>query len=45
MGAEKGNDNKNTVSSVTNFLIRQNFELVNFKETRTTGLFKNLIYG
>tara|TARA_X000001036_G_C20551390_1_gene754535 strand:- start:74 stop:799 length:726 start_codon:yes stop_codon:yes gene_type:complete len=45
MGAEKGNDNKNTVSSVTNFLIRQNFELVNFNETRTTGLFKNLIHS
>lgn len=45
MGAEKGNDNRNTVSSVTNFLIRQNFELVNFNETRTTGLFKNLIYS
>lgn len=45
MGAEKGNDNKNTVSSVTNFLIRQNFELVNFNETRTTGLFKNLSYS
>lgn len=45
MGAEKGKDNENTVSSVTNFLISQNFNLVNFKETRTTGLFKNSIYN
>lgn len=44
MGPEKGIKNENTVSSVINFLIRQNFDLVNFKETRTTGLFKNLIY-
>jgi FkbM family methyltransferase len=45
MGAEKGNENENTVSSVTNFLSHQNFELVNFQETRTTGLFKNLLYS
>ena len=45
MGAEKGNENENTVSSVTNFLSHQNFELVNFQETRTTGLFKNLLYN
>lgn len=45
MGAEKGIDNENTVSSVINFLINQDFNLVNFKETRTTGLFKNLTYN
>lgn len=44
MGAEKGKDNENTVSSVINFLISQDFNLVNFKETRTTGLFKNSTY-
>ena len=45
MGAEKGEDGENTVALVTNFLISQNFGLVNFKENRTTGLFKNLIYN
>jgi FkbM family methyltransferase len=45
MGAEKGKENENTVSSVINFLINQNFKLVNFNETRTTGLFKNCIYN
>ena len=44
MGPEKGKDNENTVSSVINFLISQGFNLVNFKETRTTGLFKNSTY-
>ena len=45
MGAEKNDGNDNTVSSVVNFLLNNNFELVNFKEKRTTGLFKNLIYN
>jgi len=45
MGAEKGIDNENTACSVINFLISQDFKLVNFKETRTTGLFKNLTYN
>jgi len=44
MGPEKGKVNENTVSSVINFLISQGFNLVNFKETRTTGLFKNSTY-
>jgi FkbM family methyltransferase len=44
MGPEKGKDNENTVSSVINFLISQDFNLVNFRETRTTGLFKNSTY-
>ena len=44
MGAEKG-DSENTVALVTNYLLSQNFGLVNFKENRTTGLFKNLIYN
>ena len=45
MGAEKGEGTENTVALVTNFLISQNFGLVDFKESRTTGLFKNLIYN
>tara|TARA_B100000902_G_scaffold171714_1_gene165969 strand:- start:1750 stop:2655 length:906 start_codon:yes stop_codon:yes gene_type:complete len=45
MGAEKGEIGENTVALVTNYLISQNFGLVSFKETRTTGLFKNLIYN
>lgn len=45
MGAEKGESADNTVASVTNFLLRQNFELLSFKENRTTGLFKNLLYN
>ena len=45
MGAEKGESGENTVALVTNYLINQNFELVKFKENRTTGLFKNLIYN
>lgn len=44
MGAEKGENNMNTVSEVTNFLLNQNFKLVNFNENRITGLFKNLDY-
>jgi len=44
MGPEKGKVNENTVSSVINFLISQDFNLVNFRETRTTGLFKNSTY-
>jgi len=45
MGAEKGDKGENTVALVTNYLLSQNFRLVNFKENRTTGLFKNLIYN
>ena len=45
MGAEKGDKGENTVALVTNYLLSQNFGLVNFKENRTTGLFKNLIYN
>ena len=44
MGAEKGENNMNTVSEVTNFLLNQNFKLVDFNENRITGLFKNLDY-
>ncbi len=45
MGAEKGDIGENTVALVTNYLISQNFGLISFKENRTTGLFKNLIYN
>ena len=45
MGAEKGEIGENTVALVTNYLISQNFGLISFKENRTTGLFKNLIYN
>ena len=41
MGAEKGYENTNTVSEVTNFLLMNNFELITFNETRITGLFSN----
>ena len=37
MGAEKGYENTNTVSEVTNFLLMNNFELITFNETRITG--------
>tara|TARA_Y100000389_G_C17374144_1_gene470705 strand:+ start:275 stop:1000 length:726 start_codon:yes stop_codon:yes gene_type:complete len=41
MGAEKGEGGENTVSSVTNFLLMNDFSIADFNESRTTGLFKN----
>lgn len=45
MGAEKGYENTNTVSEVINFLLMNNFELLNFNENRVTGLFLNKNYS
>ncbi len=44
MGGEKGEFNKNTVSEVTNFLLDNNFRLLDFNENRITGLFENKKY-
>ena len=41
MGAEKGEGEENTVSDVINFLLKNDFSIVDFNESRTTGLFKN----
>ena len=41
MGAEKGEAEENTVSDVTNFLLKNDFSIIDFNESRTTGLFKN----
>lgn len=41
MGAEKGEGEENTVSEVTNFLLKNGFSIVDFNESRTTSLFKN----
>jgi len=41
MGPEKGLHSLNTVSEVTNFLFKNNFELLNFNPERVVGLFKN----
>ena len=42
MGNEKGFENENTVASVTNYLLKNKFELLRFNEERTVGLFKNI---
>lgn len=44
MGGEKGEFNQNTVSEVTNFLLDNNFRLIDFNENRITGLFENKKY-
>ena len=44
MGGEKGELKENTVSEVTNFLLNNNYKLINFNEHRVTGLFKNKKY-
>ena len=44
MGGEKGELKENTVSEVTNFLLDNNYKLINFNEHRVTGLFKNKKY-
>jgi|TARA_B100001094_G_scaffold130655_1_gene126486 FkbM family methyltransferase len=41
MGAEKGEGEENTVSDVTNFLLKNDFSIIDFNESRITGLFKN----
>jgi hypothetical protein len=38
---EKVEGEENTVSDVTNFLLKNNFSIVDFNEPRTPGLLKN----